>query len=570
MLLALPVFLPAAAAENPGETFDVLIYGGNVAACAAAQVAAKEAPEARIALVVPYLAKAYGGLATAGGQNFWDVRRWPAGPAGGWPFPQAGSFRRWYSATGHFYGTQELADLLAAELGSFPNLRTFWQTDVEFLRKDVRGRPTRLMLRELVRGPDGLIHWGETRIRVKAEILVDASEDGRLARLAGVPRTNGRADWPPSLLGRDPGDRLHLQQAATLMFKVRGVRPGRYSDMTFVQDEDGTWGAFGGAATWREDPVMVSFNRRYGPQGFMLKPLNAAQDGKGSAEWWVNALLIFGVDGRANFRDRGTSFYPRNLSPGALEADRAWARARRFIQKPEFLAALRRFPGFEQAEIVRAKDGLPAVGDFLYLREVEHALAGSSPSTALALPGLEESAYAVTPREVYLAGANPQEGGDRENYPTRIGLGFYWLDINAYRYRDLLDHQGNPTTWPVTPRLRPDYPDTAPGAGARPQNPVYLPYEALVTPWLPNLLLAGAAASISSLAWAELRVLPNLAVLGDAAGAAAAYAFRRRLDPARFGPPDIAALQEALVQRHGARLEKLPQTVTFPKAAEVH
>lgn len=545
------LFFPGATPEAR-EEFDILIYGGSLAACAAANTAATDAPAARIGLVIPYAAKAYGGLATVGGQNFWDVRAW------GSVFPQAGSFARWYAKTGHFYGTRELAAVLAEELAGHANLKTFWQTDVEIVQRDEKGWPTRLWLRKLERGPEGFLRWGNDRVKVEAKILVDASEDGRLARLAGVPSVSGRGDWPPRYLGADEGGgRLPRQQAATLMFKVTGVRPGRYRDMVFLQDEDGTWGAYGGLAAYQHDPVIAAFNRRYGPQGFALKPLNAAQDGNGSRQWWVNALLIFNVDGRANFRDRGAGYYPRDLRPEALETDRAWVRARRLLKKPEFLAALRRFDGFGQAEIVLAGDGLPATGDILYLRETVHALAADpgNPPTSAAGAGPEETLYAVTPKEVYLAGAGPHDGEDRGNYATRIGLGFYWLDINAYRYEDLREAVGS-FRWPVTAALRPDYPKTTPGRQASPQNPVYLPYEALISPQVPNLLLPGAAASIASLAWAELRVLPNLVVLGDAAGAAAAYALERGMAPGRFTAADIAAMQRRLVSRHGARLEK--------------
>jgi hypothetical protein len=133
-------------------------------------------------------------------------------------------------------------------------------------------------------------------------------------------------------------------------------------------------------------------------------------------------------------------------------------------------------------------------------------------------------------------------------------LGFYWQDVNAYRFADLIGADGN-YRWPVTPYLRPDYPLTTPGSGALPQNPVYLPFDVLLSRSLPNLLVPGYAAGISSLAWASLRVLPNQCVLGDAAGVAAACAVNTGRLPGEFTSVEVAAIREIL-QGYGARVDK--------------
>jgi len=188
--------------------------------------------------------------------------------------------------------------------------------------------------------------WGKERILLEAEVFIDASEDGRLLGLASSAFTVGRGDWPEEFL--PPEERgKPLQQAATLMFKVRGVKPGFYKDMFFHQ-EKGVWGAYGGRETYGKDPEVVSFNNRWGPRGFALKPLNAAQDGPGSQEWWVNCLLIFSVDGRVYGRDREKGLLPLD---GCRDVDRAWQEARELLEREEFIAALRRFPGFQEAEI---------------------------------------------------------------------------------------------------------------------------------------------------------------------------------------------------------------------------
>ncbi|SMB90021.1 FAD dependent oxidoreductase [Thermanaeromonas toyohensis ToBE] len=593
------------------EHVDIVIYGGGLAACAAAWKAASFASDKRVALVVPYIARQYGGLATVGGQNFWDVRYWSRDGR----LPQGGSFAHWFYHTGPFYSPAELAKLIAKELEKLPNLVTLWGLDITAVYADAKGERLRaLALRSLERGPEGYVHWKGKEKLLKAKQFIDASEDGRLSFLSGSGVTVGRADWPAVLLpevedplgtsasrwkeeaagyllpeklgfprnwielftkdavGRvfrerilqlggyqelspsiSPGktNRVARQQAATLMFKVKGVRPGLYKDMVFIRSPQGVWGAYGGLRTYRENPVVTHFNKTYGPQGFALKPLNAAQDGRDSPEWWVNSLLIFNVDGRAHFRDRGSSRYPLDKLPGTLETDEAWVAARQLLLKPDFIHALRQFPGFEEADLVKDSTGQPVTGDILYLRETVHQLRRGG--------GVGKEAgdgdYAVTALEVYLAGRGPGEGADADNYVNRIGLGFYWLDINGYRFEDLQGEDGA-FRWPVISYLRPDFGQSLPGSTARPENPVYLPFEAILSPRFSNLLVPGVAASISSLAWAELRVLPNQAVLGDAAGVAAAYAVEQGIDPATWGPGEIDEIRRILVEKYGARVDK--------------
>ncbi len=574
------VLITSGCAQEVVDEYDIVVYGGTFAGCAAARTAAQLSPESSVLVVVPGPEDVLGGIGTAGGQNFFDLRLWRG------QLVTAGSFARWYRKTGQFYNTREMAQILHSELAQHKNITILWNYDIFEVQKrlvdDGRQvfpgkrrqalpggggrlsppgglslRVAALKLREVFRDESGTVQWGEGRRRVTGRVFVDASDDGRLTRLAGGSVTVGRRDWPDVYL--EPDERgeggLARQQAATLMFKVTNVMlpdsPRVVGDLAFLRDPSGSWGIVGGAATYREDPVLTAFNDRHAPQGFALKPLNAAQDGPGSSHWWVNALLVFNVDGRACRRDLGSERYPQDKRPDALDVDEAFARAREFIERPEFIRAFRQFSaadgqltryGFHRAELVKDERGRPVVADALYLRETVHLHSGAAGE-------ILENSFALTPRECQFAGSGPADGADRDHYPSRIGLAYYLLDINAYAPGDL--KRAGAYRWPVTDAARPDLPAN----GGQPQNPVYLPFEMLVAPQLVNLLVPGYATGASSFAWAEVRVIPNLCVLGDAAGAAAAGAVLLGEYPAYFQREQIRWVQGAL-RKVGARLEK--------------
>ena len=554
------------------ENYDIVIYGGSFAGCAAARIAASVAPDSSILVIVPGPVPVLGGIGTAAGQNFFDLRRWQG------QLVAAGSFAHWHSRFGQFYNTGEVAASLRSELERHRNVSILWAHDIEGIQVEPgrskkvepnRSAPVRIVsveTREILRGRDVETQWGEERRLVKGKVFVDASEDGRLTRLAGVNVTTGRYDWPFEFVeaGEQGKKGLSRQQAATLMFKVTGVTlPSascKIGDLIFSRDDRGGWGVAGGKNTFSTNPAVVAFNDLYGPRGYAVKPLNAARNGAGSTGWWVNALLVFNVDGRACGRDENTLCYPPDKREDYLDVDKALAEAKKFLENPDFLRALRQFSvtgekgkryGFHDVELVRDSAGKPVTGEALYLRETIH-LVNDDPGRVSPKPGAvfqRLPGYALTDGECQGAGKNPQNGTDQDNYSTRIGLAYYAMDINAFSFRDL--KQNGDYQWPVTGQLRPDWR----AGGGEPRNPVYLPYGMLITPEAVNLLVPGYATGASSLAWTEVRVIPNLCVLGDAAGAAAARSVLYDEYPACFGGEQIRWIQEALV-RHGARLDK--------------
>ena len=89
-----------------------------------------------------------------------------------------------------------------------------------------------------------------------------------------------------------------------------------------------------------------------------------------------------------------------------------------------------------------------------------------------------------------------------------------------------------------------------------PTNPVYAPYECLLSGYVANLLIPGYAANISSLSWGEARVFPNLMVLGDAAGVAAAVCKNNDTQPLYITQTLMQDVQSKLVNTIHACLDK--------------
>ncbi|MBE0467216.1 MAG: FAD-dependent oxidoreductase [Candidatus Desulforudis sp.] len=498
---------------RPQANHTVVIYGGSFAGCAAALQAAAHLPPGRdVLLVVPETI--LGGIGTAGGQNFFDLRNWRGEP------PAQGSFARWLAVFGQGYPTEAMAEFLYADVvGRFPDrVQILFAHEIANVHLDAARRNiSALTVRPVARNPETqAVEWTGASLTIAGDVFVDASDTGRLARLAGVPLFPGRADWAAD----------GQQQTVTLMFQVTGVNPERAAahrhpgtgkpEFFYYQDADGGRLGWGGKEFTRYDPVVATYNA--GKHRFTLKGYNIAEDTPD--RWWLNILLVHEVNGLMQELDRDTGREPAAglVEEGQWSTDRAYREARAELERPRFLAALRRFPGFENVELVRDHHGRPVAGEVLYLRETAHA-------------ARSDGTFALPTAAVRVAGDGPANGADRDLYPARVGLGFYYIDINAYR-------KGEPVQTLETPA-----------------NPHYIPYAVLTTPALDNLLLPGYAQSTSSEAWASMRVIPNLTVCGDAAGVAAGYSAANGKSPAALDQEDIREIQN-LLQAAGARLSK--------------
>ena len=538
----------------------IVVYGATMAGVAAAAKAAKNAPSATIHLIVPdpvdYNGNGccLGAIGTVGGQTFFDI---------GWKDVLArtyytnGSFKWWCGQMGQHYNVDAMSDLLKRDLTKAEyggRIKIHCAYDITGIGWE-SSHITEVRLKRIFRDTDGTVKWDEKAdtLTIAGDVFIDASESGRLTRMSNFGGTVGRYDWPASLLDSDErgSNGKARQQVATLMFKVKNFDRFKADDDELTagdKDNNGVYSATGGTRAYKTNTKILNFNNTHGPEGFALKPFNMAQDGPGSDEWWVNMLLVFNVDGRAYNRDLtgDTSYlFPSDMRSDYKTVDDAWVAARKVLDYPDFLPALRSFLGFEGADLVRDKNGDPVVGNSLYLRETIHSAFSSSDRAN----GTEDTNYALSAKDFWNPGATKNTGNDSRHYAKRMGLNYYGLDINAYKFEDL--KQNGQYIWghEVTEAARSDikFPEHV--------SPTYITYSAIATNFVYNLLIPGYAAGIASLGWAEARTIPNQCVLGDAAGVAAAYAVNNNIDPLNFGSADITAVQNIL-KNSGALLEK--------------
>lgn len=457
---------------------------------------------------------------------------------------------------GQHYSVDAMSDLLKSDLTKAEyggRIKIHYAYDITGIGWEA-SHITEVRLCHIKRDDEGIVQWdtegSDSKLTITGDVFIDASESGRLTRLSNFGGTVGRYDWPADKLDSDErgSSGKARQQVASLMFKVTGF------DMTDLredlevanQHENGVCSATGGKDAYKDkNRKIYQFNEKYGPKGFAIKPFNMAEDGPQpgvedkNKEWWVNAFLVFNVDGRAYNRDLTgdtKNHFPKDMRSDYKTVDDAWRDARRIINSSEFEEAIRDFPGFRDATVVK-ENGMPVVGNVLYLRETIHSALSSSARAN----DTENSNYALRATDFLEAGT-----ADNRNYAKRMGLNAYWIDVNAYKFEDLKPNGSY--AWPVTEFVRSDVaiPDL---------SPTYVPYGAIATNFVLNLLIPGYATGVASLGWAAARTIPNQCVLGDAAGVAAAYAVNNNIDPLNFGSADITAIQNTL-KNSGALLEK--------------
>lgn len=574
------------------ENYDIVIYGGTfagvAAACKAATYIKANGGGKRIAVIIPDVSGMLGGIGTAGGQNYIDIQPNKGNQGTNDGVYHGGTFGYVYKKKRKFkqyYSPGWMSDLFMTVINNqnkdpqgnplYPPIIDLYPdlTDentpagigydiYDITKNSSSGKIESVSIKAIYRSPiDGYIKYDNSisTFTLTADTFIDASDDGKLTSISGVGPSIGRQDWPEEDLPINDercSEYSSRQQAATLMFKATLTRAPNCSD-----SDEWKSGTMGAEEDYRASLYQFNDNNDLNisihPENkyFALKPWNAAKDGDGSNDWWFNVLLIFDVDGRAHERDRNTSMFPIDMRPDYLTTDEAWTMAKQYIKDNKSaleIAILNSInPSVSVTSVSICTDNLgdPIVGETLYLRETVHTTINHSNNSH----GTEYSNYAVTPLESIKAGDKNGYyhtgivGCDGGNETTCIGLNYYGTDINAYQKSDLKSHTGA-NIWgaAITKKLRPNLLSDLGITRTKPYNAVFMPYESLITSRVPNLLIPGVACCVASLSWAEVRVLPNLCVLGDAAGVAAGYSVIHNVDAYSFSANDINAVKSFL------------------------
>lgn len=521
----------------------IVVYGGGFGGFCAAYKAAQYAwslgddfMNFEIFLINPVPTPKLGGIGTVGGQNFWDTRRWNG------KFPYRGTLEMLMDVkNGELqedrYNIDEKAAKMKRLLEDY-GVNIFYQEDITDVEQATDGKITSVTVRTIKRNSNDDVVYVGGEVVIHGDVFIDASEDGKLTRLTAKnvtgrkAVTKGRYDYPAKIVQSEDGSGLDAKQpAVSLMFKLKttGIEATESNvDIRHVDDDDSKEiNCFncGRDSFSAQGTKMYAFNEKYKNTRFLIKPVNSAWNGgeelyekdangeiKRYTTWWLNSLLIFGVDGTMHKRD----MTPADASSSYLSTDEAWKQARQFLEEhsSELLEVYRSL-GYNDAEFVRDDQGKIVTGDILYVRETIHAVKDTN---AIA-NGTENQNYEVTRDHCHYA----DQQADNPINPQSIGLVYYWSDIHPFKKEDCLDNNGI-YIWGAKScaKIRWDMVDKEhPLDDGSPKEPAYIPYKALTTQYVPNLLIPGYAVSAGSFAWSEIRVFPNLCVLGDAAGIAA-------------------------------------------------
>ena len=312
----------AVLAEREGEgtvkpRYDVIVAGTDPEGVMAAVSAARNGLS--VLLADRREQQVLGGLITLGWLNSLDLNKVPVFTLR-YPYPylNAGLFHEWYQYVG---GTSFDVNRAAAAFHKMvleePNIDLL--LGARSMEPVVEGRS--------VTGMRFVKADGEAVV-VRAGAVIDATQDGDIAALAGAPHTFGRED-----LG-DPD----VTMAVTLVFKLDGVTDAVWHDMRHYpgagSDARSIWGYAEAAEYPSSDPQRVR-----------LRGLNIGRQEDGTA--LVNAMQIFGVN---------------PLDPASVEEGLAIGRA----EAPKIVEWLKeRFPPFRN---VRFAGTAPE----LYVRESRH------------------------------------------------------------------------------------------------------------------------------------------------------------------------------------------------------
>lgn len=256
--------------KSSKEKYDVIVAGSDPEGVSAALSAARNG--LRVLLVDGKNRDRLGGLITMGWLNSLDLNIAPLQPGevrakGIHDFLNKGIFQEWYDRMGRTsIDVAEAADAFRQMTEAEPNISLL--LGVKSMQPLMDGNAVSGLILT-----DGA---GERRV-LQARSVIDATQDGDIAALAGVPYTIGRED-----LG-NPEARM----AVTLVFKLSGMTPEIWESFREREDtgidSSSAWG-FKAASAYPSSA----------PERLALRGLNIGRQNDGSI--LVNAMHLFGVD----------------------------------------------------------------------------------------------------------------------------------------------------------------------------------------------------------------------------------------------------------------------------------
>ncbi len=314
-LLFVTSILPGTASATSAA--DVLVVGGSAAAVAAAVAAARHGEN--VTLVVP--GTQLGGVLTDAMMDQWDLNLAPGGAS-----VEGGIFSEIYADLGDAFTPDDAARVFAGLVDREPRIHTIYGAQPVAVHTGIFDGEKQIEDVTFERAH-------HAAFTVAADAVIDATDDGDVAALAGAHYDVGRQDT-----GID-----QLMQPVTLMFTIDGVDWHALA-RNYDAETDGPGGSMD-RRVWGYGKVLTD----YWPASpdVLVRDLNMAREDDGTIS--VNAIDVLGIDGR---------------SPSEL----AQARAITEDEAPRLVAFLRaRLPGFAGAHVTGYA---PAV----YVRETRHVL----------------------------------------------------------------------------------------------------------------------------------------------------------------------------------------------------
>jgi len=339
----------APAADSCDVHTPILVVGGTPAGVAAAVAAARAGQAVYLTEARPYL----GGDLTGAMLNMFDMD---------------------FSHTGEHLARGVFWDIYR-QLGMTFDVQTAKRVFMDEVRREpaITLKLHRKPVAVLMNGPwvTGVVFeksLGE-RQTVCARRVIDATDDGDIAAMAGAPFTIGREDS-----GID-----RAMMSATLVFEVSGVNWRQVVNyVSGTREQHMRRGGVYQGNVWGYGPIM----RMYKPvePDIAIYDLNIGLQNDHTV--LINGLLVFGVDG---------------TNPASV--DEGMRRAK--TELPRIMAFLREMaPGFATASLVRT-------ADYLYIRETRHI------------------------RGLYMLTANDIVNG--RVFWDAVGVASYPIDIHPYK-----------------------------------------------------------------------------------------------------------------------------------------